>query len=185
MLRRGSRPERRLVAAAGAAGANRNRTRQMGPIPVLLSEQGDAEAARYHRGACGAGQIHRHASAARQRSCTETHEARGQRRHLPQASGKDPANDPRRGDSDQHDRRLSGRNRSGFQRIVPVCRGCSVRPHGSLFLLRRRHQQEFRAGRQSGWPHHSESQTQADGDSAQDFPSTQSDAGRSRRWTYS
>ena len=65
------------VAIIGSAGADRDRTRQVGPVPVLLSEQGDAEAARYHRRACGAGQIHRHAAAARQRFCAETDEARG------------------------------------------------------------------------------------------------------------
>ena len=87
---------------------------------------------------------------------------------------KHPANHSRRCHSHQHDRRLSGRDRSGFQRTVPVRRGRAVRPAGSVLLLRRRHQQEFRAGRQSGRPHHLEPQTQADGDPAQDFPRAQS-----------
>ena len=43
--------EGRPGAAAGAAGADRNAAREVGPVPVRLSEQGHAEAARYHRGA--------------------------------------------------------------------------------------------------------------------------------------
>jgi hypothetical protein len=61
LLRRGSGSQRRLVDAARAPGGDRNRARQVGALPVLLSEQGDPEAAGHDRGTCVAGQIHRHA----------------------------------------------------------------------------------------------------------------------------
>ena len=71
--------------AAGAAGADRDAARKMGPVPLLLSEQSHAEAARYDRRACRAGQVYRHAAAARQRAGAEAYEARGAWRYFPEA----------------------------------------------------------------------------------------------------
>ena len=55
----------RAGAAAGAPGANRDGAREVDPVPVRVSQQGDAEAAGHHRGARCVGEIHRHAAAAR------------------------------------------------------------------------------------------------------------------------
>ena len=46
------------------------------------------------------------------------------------------ANDSRRGDSHQHDRRFPGRDRSRISRAVPVRRGRAVRPPGRVLVFR-------------------------------------------------
>ena len=74
---------------------------EMGSFPLRLSESGDAEAARYHRRACRTGEIHRYAAAARQRAGPEADEARGERRHFPEADREDSQDHPGRGDSHQ------------------------------------------------------------------------------------
>ena len=56
-----------LARSAGAPGADRNAAREVDPLPLRLSQQGHAEAARHHRRARCAGEVHRHAAAARQR----------------------------------------------------------------------------------------------------------------------
>ena len=76
------------------------------------------------------------------------------------------AHHPRRGDPHQHDRRLPRRNRAGFRSAVPVRPGRAIRPPGRLLLFRRGHQQELRAGRQSGRPDHLQPQAPPDGASS-------------------
>ena len=115
---------------------DRNAAREMGAVPLLLSEQGDAEAARHDRRARCAGEVHRHAAAARQRLRAEAHEARREWRHFPQADRAHAADHPRRGDPDQHDRRFSGRDRSGFRDAVRVREGRAIRPAGRVLLFR-------------------------------------------------
>ena len=119
-LRRGPRHQGRPRAAARAAGPDRNAAPEVGAVPLRLSEQGHAEAARHHRRARGAGEVHRHAAAARQRRGAEAHEARRHRRHLPQADRAHPPHHSRRCHPHQLDRRLPGRNRCGFRRALPV-----------------------------------------------------------------
>ena len=63
---------------------------KVGPLPLRLSQQGHAEAARHHRRARRAGEIHRHAAAARQRAGAEAHEARRFGRHFPEADRAHP-----------------------------------------------------------------------------------------------
>ena len=57
-----------LAALLGAPGADRDAAREVGPLPLRLSEQSHAEAARHDRRAPGAGEVHRHAAAACQRA---------------------------------------------------------------------------------------------------------------------
>ncbi len=59
-----------LAQLDGAAGADRDAAREVDPLSLLLSEPDHAETARHHRRTCRAGEIHRHAAAARQlRAC--------------------------------------------------------------------------------------------------------------------
>ena len=55
---------------------NRDALRQVGSFPLLLSEPDQPEAARHHRRARRAGEVHRHAAAALQRRRPEANEAR-------------------------------------------------------------------------------------------------------------
>ena len=68
--------------------------REVDSLPLRLSEQGHAEAARHHRRTRCAGEVHRHAAAARQRAGAEAHEARRARGHLPEADRAHPRTIP-------------------------------------------------------------------------------------------
>ena len=105
------------------------------PVPVLLSEPDHAEAAGHHRRARGAGEVHRHAAAARQRQRAEAHEARLARRLFPEAAGAHSRDDSRRRDPDQHDRGISRRDRSGFRDPVRFREGRAIRSSGRFLLF--------------------------------------------------
>ncbi len=99
LLRRRLRAQGRPGATARPPGADRNARTKNGFASCMLSQQSHAEAARHHRRARRAGEIHRHAAAARQRPGVEAHEARRQRRYFPQADRAHPQDHPRRGRS--------------------------------------------------------------------------------------
>ena len=110
-----------LAHAAGAPGADRNAAaekwiRFLYAYPNKVTQT----PARHHRRARGAGEVHRHAAAARQRARAEAHEARRIGRHFPQADRAHPPHHSRRRDPHQLHRRLSRRDRGGFRRAVPV-----------------------------------------------------------------
>ena len=90
------------------------------PLPLRLSQQGHAAAARHHRRARRAGEVHRYAAAARQRARPEAHEARRIGRHFPEADRAHPPHHSRRGHPHQLHRGLPRRNRRGFRGAVPV-----------------------------------------------------------------
>ena len=163
LLRRGFRTEGRPGAAAGAAGADRNRPRKMGAVPLrypnkvtqkLLDTIAEHDAlVKYidmplqHASAAVLKRMKRGANGDIFLKLIERI-----RKTIPGVAIRTSMIVG-----------FPGRNRSGFRRIVPVRRSRPVRPPGSLLLFRRRHQQEFRARRQSGRAHHLQPQAPADG----------------------
>ena len=77
-----------------------------------------------------------------------------------------------------------GETADDFDELCQFVRGRQIRQPRRLHLLRRRHQRQLRARRQSGRPHDPQSQAPADGDPAQDRARAQSRAGRAAKSRY-
>ena len=121
LLRRGPRAQGRPAAAAGAAGADRNRRTKSGsasstPIPNKVTQKLLDTIAEHAALVKYIDMPLQHASAAR----AEAHEARRLGRHLPEAARAHPPHHSRRRHPHQLHRRLPRRDRRGFRRAVPV-----------------------------------------------------------------
>src|SRR5580704_12927708 len=107
-LRRGPWPARRPGRAARAPRANRRPA--LGALPLLLSQSHHSAPARYYRGASAPGKISGRSTAARQPQRPRAHEARRERRRVPENAGEGAPRDSRRCHSHVVHRRLPGRN---------------------------------------------------------------------------
>ena len=120
---------------------------QLGALPLLLPQSHHAAPARHHRRASAPGEISGYAAATRQPQRSGAHEARLERRRVPENAGKGAQSDSWRFHSHFVHRRIPRRNRKRFPRAVRFRARRRIRLDGRLRLFRRRHLEKFRAAK--------------------------------------